>query len=695
MPEIKDKDKVKVPKIDIIDESEIYALGSRLYKRFTYWRDRKRKIEEQWLKNLRAYNSVYDADVRAAFDPNGSQQYIGITRMKTTAAYARLVDIFFPANGHKFWGIKPTPYPTLDKEIWDEDDFVDEEEGIPLTDEEILCETTSRMSERINDQLVENDADTLIRAAIKDACTFGSGVIKAGMVRVERKKNWVKGVGEWEMVQEDHIVPGMTQPSPFDVYFDVNASSADKSIGTYERHVLNKEETRDLKELAGFREEMIDELIADYPNGNHNREHHEIERQSLGNIQHFDSSGYYEVLEYWGYVDGQDLRDAGMDVDDDQLKEGYMANIWISGHKVIKILIDDSIIKGKKYYVFPYEQISNQLWGVGVPEIMMDSQDVLNAAFRRLLDDVAMTGNQLEINVDRLDDRSVANANKIKPWKIWYRSGGDEAHNAITVHKVPSIGSDLIKIIELVRNFIDDETNLPSLISGQPSQAGQPGAETASGMSMLMGAAQVVIKSVVKNIDDFLIKPLIQSYYSFNMEWSNDDDIKGDMKIHALGSVILVAKEIQSRQMTEFLTITANEFDMPLVNRPRVLRKIARNMGLDDDDIKTDKQIRKELATPDPHEEKLKNLAIEKAELENAEIRAQIDVLNSEEQKNIAKSEYDKEFLRQRRIKLAEDIKETRRVNREKAIADKEKGETTKTKKPSATPVKILNDKGG
>ncbi len=692
MPEIKEKDKVKVPEIAIKDETEIYALGSKLYKRFTYWKDKKRKIEEQWLKNLRAYNSVYDAVVRAGFDPNGSTQYIGITRMKTTAAYSRLVDIFFPASGHKFWGIKPTPFPTLDDEIYDKEDFTDEETGEQLTDEEILTETTGRMSARIDDQLTEADADTLIRAAIKDACTFGSGVIKAGMVKVERKKNWIKGLGEWELVQEDHIVPGIGQPSPFDVYFDVNANSAESSIGVYERHVLNKSEVRDLKNSTGFRDEVIEELILDYPDGNHNREHHEIERQSLGNVQSFDSSGYYEVLEYWGYVDGQDLSDAGMDVSEEQLKTGYMANIWISGHKVIKILIDESINKGRKYFVFPYEQISNQLWGVGVPEIMMDSQDVLNTAFRRLLDDVAMTGNQLEINVDRLDDRSINNANKIKPWKIWYRSGGDAGENAITVHKVPSIGVELIQIISMVRNFIDDETNLPSLISGQPLEGQAPGAETASGMSMLMGAAQVVIKSVVKNIDDFLVKPLIKSYYNFNMEWSMDDNIKGDMKIESLGSSILVAKEIQNRTMAEFLTITANEFDMPLVRRPRILRKIAKNMGLEEDDIKTDKEIKKELNTPDPVEEKLKALAIEKAELENQEIRAQIDVLNSEEDKNKSKIEYDKEFLRQRRVKLAEDIKETRKMNREN-LKDKQKGGDSKKKKSGkASPVKILND---
>jgi hypothetical protein len=702
MPQISTVDKDKqdkkpeAPKIEIIDESVAYALGSSLYSQFTNWRDRKRKIEEQWLSNLRAYNSVYDADTRSTFDPNGSTQYIGITRMKTTAAYARLSDIIFPATGHKFWGIKPTPFPTLSSEIWAQDELEEEdEEGnrTPLTKEEALSEVTKRMTARIHDQLVENNADTLIRSAIKDACTFGSGIIKAGMITVERKKSWIEGVSEWEQVKEEHIVPGMSQPSPFDVYFDINANSVDSSIGSYERHILNKEEVRDLKNSAGFKEDVINQLVIDYPNGNHNREHHEIERQTLGNITHFGNSGYYEVLEYWGYIDGQKLRDAGVEIEGDALNAGYMANVWTSGHKVLKIQIDDSINKGKKYFVFPYEQIPNQLWGVGVPEIMMDSQDVLNAAFRRLLDDVAMTGNQLEINVDRLDDRSVNNANKIKPWKIWYRSGGDEAYNAITVHKVPSIGGELIQIIEMVRNFIDDETNLPSLISGQASQGGTPGAETASGMSMLLGAAQVVIKTVVKNIDDYLIKPLITSYYNFNMEWSDDDEIKGDMNIEALGSAILVAREVQTRSMTEFLGITANEFDMPLVKRPNILRKIAKNMGLDEDDIKSDKQLRAEAAKPDPMEEKLNDLAIEKAELENAEIQGRIDVLASEELKNNAEAKYKQEFLRQRRVKLAEDIKETRRVNKQNAIDAKEKGGKSEKTKVSgkAEPVKILN----
>ncbi len=93
-------------------------------------------------------------------------------------------------------------------------------------------------------------------------------------------------------------------------------------------------------------------------------------------------------------------------------------------------------------------------------------------------------------------------------------------------------------------------------------------------------------------------------------------------------------------------------------------------------------------------EEKLKALAVEKAELENAELRAQIDVLNSEQDKNNSKIEYDKEFLRQRRIKLAEDIKETRRVNNMNAQANKGGGSDKKKPTGKAKPVKILNEKG-
>ena len=47
----------------------------------------------------------------------------------------------------------------------------------------------------------------------------------------------------------------------------------------------------------------------------------------------------------------------------------------------------------------------------------------------------------------------------------------------------------------------DESTGLPSFSHGQTGVSGV--GRTASGISMLMGAAQLSIKTVIKNIDDY------------------------------------------------------------------------------------------------------------------------------------------------------------------------------------------------
>jgi nucleoside 2-deoxyribosyltransferase len=100
-------------------------------------------------------------------------------------------------------------------------------------------------------------------------------------------------------------------------------------------------------------------------------------------------------------------------------------------------------------------------------------------------------------------------------------------------------------------------------------------------------------------------------------------------------------------------------------------------------------------------------MAFDKAQLENDEIQAKIDVLKSEENKNKAEAAYKEEFLRQRRIKLAEDIKLARiKVKQAQEELKIKASETTPSKTKSAgtggtkspkaasdnEPVKILNE---
>jgi len=107
---------------------------------------------------------------------------------------------------------------------------------------------------------------------------------------------------------------------------------------------------------------------------------------------------------------------------------------------------------------------------------------------------------------------------------------------------------------------------------------------------MLMGQANGNLKSVVSNLDTFAIVPIIQGLFDWNMEWNDDESIKGDMKVQACGITALLAKEIQSQRLIQFAQITANPVDMQIVDRAELIREVAKSLDLDIDKLIKDGQ---------------------------------------------------------------------------------------------------------
>jgi len=119
-------------------------------------------------------------------------------------------------------------------------------------------------------------------------------------------------------------------------------------------------------------------------------------------------------------------------------------------------------------------------------------------------------------------------------------------------------------------------------------------------MSMLMGQAAVTLKSVVGNIDKFLIVPTLRSLFDWNMQWNPDESIKGDMKVVAKGITSLLAKEVQSQRLMQFAQIASGFTEIPIVNWQGLVREIAKSLDLDAEKILIDEQslIPPEQATP-------------------------------------------------------------------------------------------------
>jgi len=592
---------------------ETDAIGAQLMNQFQTWKDAKLTIENEMVEDLRAFSSKYSEEQIRGMGDLRSKVYFGITRTKAMAAYSRLVDLLMQ-GGDPAWSVAPTPEPELNQELTRAirlkamQDIINHANGVDLIPEdfreyvqereaelEVIVkeaveehakETAEKMTVVIKDQLIEGAFDQLFKTALLEMCIVGHGCLKGVTLKIDKRKRW-KQNQKWSAEAFEQIAPKISAPSVFNLYPDPYCTDKDDMIGIYERHILTKGQFIKMAETgSGFRMKVVWEIVTLTRSGNHTEEAHEIERRQMAGLSPSGESNRFEVLEYWGAMDGQDLEQCGCKVPD--TKRVYQANIWMCASRVIKAQLNPYDADEIPYHLFPYERVPHQFWGTSIARMMRDSQETINTAIRVFLDNTAISsGPQVEVNMDML--HATEDATQIYPWKIWKRSGSDATHPMLRFYQPANHSSSLEKIIEMFRRFIDEETSLPSYTHGSQGEGLN---KTASGMSMLMGAANVAIKSVVKNIDDFCIRPLISSLYDWNMQWNDDEAIKGDLKVDARGSTVLIAKEIQSNRMIQFAQLTAGD---PTVDRVYLNREIAKSLEIDSEKAVPDAPSSEEL----------------------------------------------------------------------------------------------------
>jgi hypothetical protein len=153
--------------------------------------------------------------------------------------------------------------------------------------------------------------------------------------------------------------------------------------------------------------------------------------------------------------------------------------------------------------------------------------------------------------------------------------------------KFPNTTQENMMMFDKFRQLADEQTGIPSYSHGQTGV--QSMTRTASGMSMLLGAASLNIKTVVKNLDDFLLKPLGQAYYQWNMQFFEGElDIEGDLEIRAMGTNSLMQKEVRSQRLTMFLQTAQNPAIAPFVKISKIISELAYSLDLDPDEILND-----------------------------------------------------------------------------------------------------------
>lgn len=599
------------------EQEELNSLGAILKSKYTEYKDARDDIEDGWIEDLRAFMGQYDPDVLAKIQSKGerSQVYVGLTRTKVLAAYSRMTDLLFQP-GQKFFSIEKTPVskqPLVEQELSEraalEIQQAAEQVGTAGIEELVIArldeltqeieEETERrvanMEEAILDQALENNLEGKMKDAIMEQVIFGTGAMKAGTLRIEKDHKWIKGEDGFNLIYEESPSPEMEAVSIFDLYPDPHATSVDDMRDIFRRHIISRTEFNALKDYPGFNVDLVNECIEMNPEGNHDEAQHEVDRRNIANVNDSNTNTEkFEVLEYWGSLNGHDLEDAGVEFgQDDDLSMEYSANIWMVSGKVIKAQLNPLPGNIIPYFIFPYEKNPHAFWGTGVPRMMRDSQATMNAATRIYLDNVALSsGPMVEVNTDIM--ASGEDPTELYPWRVFLREGGDGNQPMVRFYQPQSNSPALVSVIELFRRFADETTALPSYTHGQTQSSLN---RTATGISILMSNANIVLKSVIKNIDDFLTRPMIRSLYDWNMTWNENENVKSDMRIIAKGSTALIQKEVQSQRLLQFLSLINNPMDAQMIDREKLLTDIAKSLDIDPDEvIKSQKEMMDEQA---------------------------------------------------------------------------------------------------
>ena len=437
-----------------------------------------------------------------------------------------------------------------------------------------------RMEKLIHDQIEESNGASEIRNALFESALFGTGIIKGPFNFNKTLHRWEDVEGERQYTPVDVRVPRLEFVSIWDFFPDPNATSLSECEYVLHRHRLNRTQLRALGKMPYFDKEAIRNCLQSGPNYVEKGYENELRDNPIS-----EDSGQFEVIEYWGVMDAEYCRQVGMELSEeiDDLDE-VQINAWICNGELLRTVVNPFTPFRIPYQSFNYEKNPYSFFGIGVAENMDDSQKIMNGHARMAIDNLALSGSL----VFDVDETSLVGGQsmEIYPGKVFRRQAGVPG-TAINGLKFPNTSQENMMMFDKFRQLADEQTGIPSYSHGQTGV--QSMTRTASGMSMLLGAASLNVKTVIKNLDDFLLKPLGEAYFQWNMQFLEGKlDVQGDLEVRATGTNSLMQKEVRSQRLTTFLQTVQNPAVAPFVKINKLISELAYSLDLDPDELLND-----------------------------------------------------------------------------------------------------------
>lgn len=337
------------------------------------------------------------------------------------------------------------------------------------------------------------------------------------------------------------------------------------------------------------------------------------------------------VYEYWG----------NFDINDDGKAEPIVCS-WID-NTIVRLEANPYPDKKVPFIVVPFNSIPFQLFGEALAENIGDNQKVKTAITRGIIDNMARSNNaQVAFKRGSLD---AANRKKMLDGQNFEFNGTPGDFWQGNFNQLPPSVFDMLT---LMNNEIEAQTGTKSFSNG--INGGSLG-NTATAARGALDATSTRRLHLVRSISENGIKPLMRKWLSYNAEFlsaeevirvTNEefttirkDDLTGTVDIDL--SISTAEDNAAKSQELSFLLQTVGPNEDPAIRR-EIMAQIIDLMKMPEQA----KKIRDYQPQPDPVQQQIQQLELERLQLENQKIRAEIGDLNAKAKENLVDIEVKK-----------------------------------------------------
>ena len=390
---------------------------------------------------------------------------------------------------------------------------------------------------RVKDAIVES----LLNAAI-----YGTGIAKISVDEEVSKKLGESTIPDTlttdtVVYEEDMTTVRVQSLTPKEFAIDPTATTIDEALGVAQVVIKPKYEI-----VEGIRNGIYE----DKPLGSYDKADFGFDDE---NDSRSDDDDKVKITEYWGRVPKKYLTekksslDDQFDYDEDELVEAVV--IIANDQSVLKATENPYLMGDRPFVAFQLDRVPNKFWGRGIAEKGYNPQKALDAELRSRIDALALTTHpMMGVDATRLP-RGVKF--EVKAGKT-ILTNGDPRSTLMPLNFGQVAQSTFTEAAELERMVQMGTGAMDSATSG----ASSPRNNTASGMSMLQAASIKRQKRTIMNFQENFLIPLIKKSAWRYIQFAPERYPAGDYKFVAYSTMGIMAKEIETTQMIQLLSMT-------------------------------------------------------------------------------------------------------------------------------------------